>query len=61
MIASEPAAHESCGSVPDATARIDTETGLFDVERMLMREPGKVRPHHRGHGSYSSRRRDNGC
>jgi dienelactone hydrolase len=44
MIASEPAAHEFLRLRPDSTARINPETGLLDVERMLMREPEKVRP-----------------
>jgi dienelactone hydrolase len=44
MIASEPAAHEFLRLRPDGTARINPETGLLDVERMLMREPAKVRP-----------------
>jgi dienelactone hydrolase len=44
MIASEPAAHEFLRLKPDNTARINPETGLLDVERMLMREPEKVRP-----------------
>jgi hypothetical protein len=43
MIASEPAAHEFLRLKPDATARINPATGLLDVERMLMREPDKVR------------------
>ncbi|MEA2988085.1 MAG: hypothetical protein QOG83_796, partial [Alphaproteobacteria bacterium] len=43
MIASEPAAHEFLRLKPDATARINPATGLLDVERMLMREPHKVR------------------
>jgi dienelactone hydrolase len=43
MIACEPAAHEFLRLRPDDTARINPETGLLDVERMLMREPGKVR------------------
>jgi dienelactone hydrolase len=43
MIASEPAAHEFLRLKPDATARINPQTGLLDVERMLMREPEKVR------------------
>jgi dienelactone hydrolase len=43
MIASEPAAHEFLRLRPDETARINPETGLLDVERMLMREPDKVR------------------
>jgi dienelactone hydrolase len=44
MVACEPAAHEFLRLRPDATARINPETGLLDVERMLMREPEKVRP-----------------
>ena len=43
MIASEPAAHEFLRLRPDATAGINPETGLLNVERMLMREPAKVR------------------
>jgi dienelactone hydrolase len=43
MIAAEPAAHEFLRLRPDATARINPTTGLLDVERMLMREPAKVR------------------
>jgi dipeptidyl aminopeptidase/acylaminoacyl peptidase len=43
MIAAEPAAHEFLRLRPDATARINPQTGLLDVERMLMREPAKVR------------------
>jgi len=43
MIASEPAAHEFLRLKPDATAQINPATGLLDVERMLMREAGKVR------------------
>jgi dienelactone hydrolase len=43
MIASEPAAHEFLRLRPDQTARINPATGLLDVERMLMREPAKVR------------------
>ena len=44
MIASEPASHEFLRLRPDATARVNPETGLLDVERMLMREAEKVRP-----------------
>jgi dienelactone hydrolase len=44
MIAAEPAAHEFLRLRPDETARINPETGLLDVERMLMREREKVRP-----------------
>jgi dienelactone hydrolase len=43
MIASEPAAHEFLRLKPDETARINPATGLLDVEKMLMREPAKVR------------------
>jgi dienelactone hydrolase len=43
MIAAEPAAHEFLRLRPDETARVNPETGLLDVERMLMREPAKVR------------------
>jgi dienelactone hydrolase len=43
MIASEPAAHEFLRLRPDETARLNPETGLLDVERMLMREPEEVR------------------
>lgn len=44
MVANEPAAHEFLRLKPDNTARINPETGLLDVEKMLMREVGKVRP-----------------
>jgi dienelactone hydrolase len=43
MIASEPASHEFLRLRPDETARIDPKTGLLNVEKMLMREPEKVR------------------
>jgi dienelactone hydrolase len=43
MIASEPATHEFLRLRPDETAKINPETGLLNVERMLMREPAKVR------------------
>ncbi len=43
MIASEPASHEFLRLRPDETARIDPRTGLLDVEKLLMREPEKVR------------------
>jgi len=43
MVACEPAAHEFLRLRPDATVRINPATGLLDVERMLMREPEKVR------------------
>jgi dienelactone hydrolase len=44
MVASEPASHEFLRLRPDATAKIDPATGLLNVEKMLMREPEKVRP-----------------
>jgi dienelactone hydrolase len=44
MIASEPATHEFLRLRPDETAQINPETGLLNVEKMLMREPEKVRP-----------------
>ena len=44
MVASEPASHEFLRLKPDATAQIDPLTGLLNVEKMLMREPEKVRP-----------------
>src|SRR6185369_2338235 len=43
MIANEPATHEFLRLKPDETAKINPQTGLLDVERMLMREPAKVR------------------
>jgi dienelactone hydrolase len=43
MIASEPASHEFLRLRPDATAHVNPETGLLNVERMLMREADKVR------------------
>jgi dienelactone hydrolase len=44
MIASEPAAHEFLRLRPDSTAQVNPETGLLNVEKMLMREASKVRP-----------------
>lgn len=44
MVACEPAAHEFLRLRPDETAQIDPKTGLLNVEKMLMREPSKVRP-----------------
>jgi dienelactone hydrolase len=44
MIASEPAAHEFLRLQPDATAHVNPQTGLLNVEKMLMREADKVRP-----------------
>jgi len=43
MVASEPAAHEFLRLRPDETARINPQTGLLDVEKMLMRDPDVVR------------------
>jgi dienelactone hydrolase len=43
MVASEPASHEFLRLRPDETAQVDPATGLLDVDRMLMREPEKVR------------------
>src|SRR5438093_3522045 len=44
MIASEPAAHEFLRLRPDASAHVNPQTGLLNVEKMLMREANKVRP-----------------
>ena len=44
MIASEPAAHEFLRLRPDATAHVNPQTGLLNVEKMLMREAERVRP-----------------
>jgi dienelactone hydrolase len=44
MIASEPAAHEFLRLRPDTTAHVNPQTGLLNVEKMLMREADKVRP-----------------
>ena len=41
MIANEPATHEFLRLRPDETATINPETGLLNVERMLMREAGQ--------------------
>jgi dienelactone hydrolase len=43
MIASEPASHEFLRLTPDETADVNPETGLLNVERMLMRDPHEVR------------------
>jgi hypothetical protein len=43
MVASEPASHEFLRLRPDSTAGVNPDTGLLNVERMLMREPAKVR------------------
>jgi hypothetical protein len=42
-VASEPASHEYLALTPDETAPIKEETGLRDIESMLMRETDKVR------------------
>lgn len=42
-VASEPASHEFLRLRPDETAHVDPTTGLLNVEKMLMREPAKVR------------------
>ncbi len=42
-VANEPAAHEFLRLRPDTTAHVDPKTGLLNVEKMLMREPEKVR------------------
>jgi len=44
LVANEPAAHEFLRLKPDNTAHVDPKTGLLNVEKMLMREPEKVRP-----------------
>jgi dipeptidyl aminopeptidase/acylaminoacyl peptidase len=44
IVSSEPASHEFLRLKPDETAHIDLQTGLLNVEKMLMREPAKVRP-----------------
>jgi dienelactone hydrolase len=43
MIASEAAAHEFLRLRPDATAHVNPQTGLLNVEKMLMRDADKVR------------------
>jgi dienelactone hydrolase len=43
MIASEPALHEFLSLTPDETATVTPETGMRDIEKMLMRETDKVR------------------
>ncbi len=43
-VANEPAAHEFLRLRPDTTAHVDPKSGLLNVEKMLMREPEKVRP-----------------
>jgi dienelactone hydrolase len=42
-VANEPAAHEFLRLRPDTSAHVDPKTGLLNIEKMLMREPEKVR------------------
>jgi acetyl esterase/lipase len=42
-ISSEPANHEFLALTPDNTAHVNEETGMRDIESMLMRETEKVR------------------
>ncbi len=42
-IASEPANHEFLALTPDNTAHVNPDSGMMDIESMLMRETGKVR------------------
>jgi len=42
-IASEPANHEFLALTPDETAHVNPDSGMRDIESMLMRETGKVR------------------
>jgi dienelactone hydrolase len=42
-IASEPASHEFLALRPDETAFVDQNTGMMNIESMLMRETEKVR------------------
>jgi len=42
-IASEPANHEFLALTPDDTAHVNPDSGLMDIESMLMRETEKVR------------------
>ncbi len=42
-IASEPANHEFLALTPDDTAHVNPDSGLMDIESMLMRETDKVR------------------
>jgi hypothetical protein len=44
IISSEPANHEFLSLTPDDTAHVNPDTGLRDIESMLMRETEKVRP-----------------
>ncbi len=42
-IASEPANHEFLALTPDDTAHVNPDSGMMDIESMLMRETDKVR------------------
>jgi dienelactone hydrolase len=42
-VASEPASHEYLALTPDDTAHVNEETGLRDIESMMMTETAKVR------------------
>lgn len=42
-ISSEPANHEFLSLTPDETAHVNAESGMRDIESMLMRETDKVR------------------
>lgn len=42
-VASEPASHEYLALQPDDTAFVDEDTGMLNIESMLMRETEKVR------------------
>lgn len=44
MVASEPASHEFLRLRPDVTAHVNPETGLLNVEKMMMTDAAKVRP-----------------
>jgi dienelactone hydrolase len=44
IISSEPANHEFLSLTPDNTAHVNPDTGMRDIESMLMRETEKVRP-----------------
>ncbi len=43
VIASEPANHEFLALTPDETAHVNPDSGMRNIESMLMRETGKVR------------------
>ena len=44
VISSEPANHEFLSLTPDDTAHVNPDSGMRDIESMLMRETEKVRP-----------------